>query len=205
MQSDAVLAPLKRSEIEEARMLAEAQCESGAEDGHQEFDAASAAERLLESYHSVVFSYAYRLSGNAAAAEDVSQEVFVRAFRNLHQLRDEKAMRGWLLVITRNEFARWCKKFAPPANLENQDFRESPVELGSEAVDRAEWVQKALGQLPAEYRLVVNMFYFEQLSYAEIAEALSVPMGTVMSRLNRGRTHLKKTLTSLAEPNSELT
>jgi RNA polymerase sigma-70 factor, ECF subfamily len=164
---------------------------------------AISSERLLEEHHATVFSYAYRLTGNSSAAEDVAQEVFVRAFRSLHQLRDDQAMRGWLLVITRNEFARWCKKFAPKSSVEIEEASESQAEEGSEAIDRAEWVQRALAQLPAEYQLVVNMFYFEQLSYVEIAESLSIPIGTVMSRLSRGRNHLKKSLIALAEPNTD--
>ncbi|MEZ6135737.1 MAG: RNA polymerase sigma factor [Pirellulaceae bacterium] len=155
-------------------------------------------DELLRDHHQAVFSYAFRLTGNAAEAEDVSQEVFIRALRNLHQLREPAAARGWLFVITRNEFVRWCKKYGPKSYAEPDELAHG--EDATSAIDRAEWVQEALQQLPLDYRLVVNMFYFEQLSYTEIAEQLSIPMGTVMSRLNRGRAHLKKSLNSLAEP-----
>lgn len=169
--------------------------------GAAEVQALVSTEQLLEEHHETVFRYAYRLTGNSAAADDVAQEVFLRAFRSLHQLRDARAARGWLLVITRNEFARWCKKFAPKPSLEVETVSESGEDVDSSAVDREEWVQQSLALLPVDYRLVVVMFYFEQLSYSEIADELAIPMGTVMSRLNRGRAHLKKALTALAEPN----
>ncbi len=59
-------------------------------------------------------------------------------------------------------------------------------------VDESDWLQQALNQLPDEYRLVVVMYYFEQLSYREIARQLEIPLGTVMSRLSRGRAYLRR-------------
>lgn len=155
-------------------------------------------EQLLAEHYDAVFSYAYRLTGNANAAEDVSQEVFLRALKSWHQLRDAQAAKGWLFVITRNEFSRWIGKFAPQPPLTGTECGSGEsLEAGSE---RGDWVQRALLELPADYRVVVTMFYFEQLSYTEIARDLEIPLGTVMSRLNRARKHLKETLTKLAEP-----
>ncbi len=189
-------------------MLAEATFDASAARLAPDSADLSMAQRLLDSFHENVFSYAYRLSGDASSADDIAQEVFVRAFRNLHQLREADAARAWLLVITRNEFLRWCRKRSPHTSLEAAEALDGfgsgdgVTHSHSQAIDRAEWVQQALEQLPTEQRLVVNMFYFEQLSYAEIAEQLTIPMGTVMSRLNRARSHLKTVLNTLAEPRS---
>ncbi len=151
-------------------------------------------EKLLDEHQEAVFRYAYRLSGCASTAEDIVQEVFLRAFRNLHQLRDASAARGWLLVIARNEFVRWCRKSkAGGVAMDLQDF-ELSREHAEPHVDCQEWVEVGLEQLPEEFRLVLLMFYFEELSYAEIAEQLKIPLGTVMSRLNRGRAHMKTAL-----------
>lgn len=152
-------------------------------------------EKLLAEHQDTIFRYAFRLSGCAPTAEDITQEVFLRAFRSLHQLRDEAAARGWLLVIARNEFARWCRKSAAAGvELEPGLADSLGVSEDEPAVDRNEWIQRALDELPSEFRLVLLMFYFEDLSYAEIAEQLQIPMGTVMSRLSRGRSHLKSAL-----------
>ena len=151
-------------------------------------------EQLLAEHQEAVFRYAYRLSGCAASAEDVTQEVFLRAFRNLHQLRDEAATRGWLLAIARNEFLRDCRKRGSQVELMDPQCCEIADELQSPAIDHQEWVAHALEQLPEEFRLVLLMYYFEELSYAQIAEQLKIPIGTVMSRLSRGKTHLKTAL-----------
>ena len=151
-------------------------------------------ERLLAEHQQAVFRYAYRLCGSAAAAEDVTQEVFLRAFRNLHQLRDEAAAGGWLLAIARNEFLRHRRKKGDSVELLDPHISEIADEPQPPAVDHQEWVAHALEQLPDEFRLVLLMYYFEELSYAQIAENLKIPIGTVMSRLSRGKTHLKTAL-----------
>ncbi len=151
-------------------------------------------EKLLDLHQDAVFRYAFRLSGCTSTAEDIAQEVFLRAFQNLHQLRDSAAARGWLLVIARNEFLRWCRKSKASGLAVNPQECDLAEESEQPQIDLQEWVGSALQQLPSEFRLVLLMYYFEELSYAEIAEQLNIPLGTVMSRLNRGRAHLKTAL-----------
>lgn len=151
-------------------------------------------ERMLDEHQAVVFRYAYRLCGCSSTAEDIVQEVFLRAFRSLHQLRDEAAARGWLLVIARNEFVRWCRKSASSGLAVDPSDCELPIESDEPLLERREWVESALQQLPEDFRLVLLMFYFEELSYAQIGQQLKIPIGTVMSRLSRGRAHMKTAL-----------
>lgn len=152
-------------------------------------------ERLLDEHQERVFRYAYRLSGCAATAEDIAQEVFLRAFRSLHQLRDDTAALGWLLVIARNEFLRHCRRRATSGELivDPQDC-DTPAEQTPPAIENQEWVSAALEELHEDFRLVLLMYYFEELSYAQIAEQLKIPLGTVMSRISRGKSHLKAAL-----------
>ena len=170
------------------------------------------AESLLEEHYDAVYRYAYRLTGNSAAAEDVTQEAFVRAIKSSHQLREKDAALGWLLVIARNEFARWCRKNAVHPHSTPLDLAEectsgsqdcSGGQRQADAVadyEQQDWVQRSLMELPAEYRLVVTMFYFEQLPYADIAAELEIPIGTVMSRLSRAKKQLKDALLAFSEP-----
>lgn len=151
-------------------------------------------ELLLAAHQEAVFRYAYRLCGCAATAEDVTQEAFLRAFRNLHQLRDEAAAAGWLLAIARNEFLRLCRKKGTNVELVDPQIGDIADKPQPSAIDHQEWVAQALEQLPEEFRLVLLMYYFEELSYAQIAEQLKIPIGTVMSRLSRGKAHLKTAL-----------
>lgn len=154
------------------------------------------AEELVLEHFDHVYRYALRLSGNSTVAEDIAQDVFLRAIKSLRQLRDPGAVTGWLLTIVRNEFARMCQARKMVYGLDDTSLEHGPVEAADhvQAVDGHDWVHQALQRLPVDFRLVVLMFYFEEKSYAEIASELEIPMGTVMSRLNRGRQHLKQAL-----------
>jgi RNA polymerase sigma-70 factor (ECF subfamily) len=156
--------------------------------------------QLLASNFEVVFRYAYRLTGCRSSAEDITQEVFLRAFKSIEQLRDPLAERGWLLAITRNEFARWCRLAAAQRATSSDKDVADQVETGEHDLERRDWVQAAMEQLHPEFRAVVLMFYFEQLSYTEIAESLGIPIGTVMSRLSRAKSQLKRSLDDIALP-----
>ncbi len=178
------------------------QIENQEEDQDQKEDTAERflrTERILDQHHDTVFRYAYRLCGCASTAEDITQDVYLRAFRSIHQLRDELAARGWLLVITRNEFARWCRRKSETIGVDLDSEACTGLSVSPQStLEQTEWVESALQQLPNEFRTVLVMFYFEELSYAEIAEYLQIPIGTVMSRLSRGRAHMKAALDSVA-------
>lgn len=143
---------------------------------------------LVAEHYTAVYRYAFRLCGNAADAEDVTQQTFLRAQRAIDQLRDAGRADRWLLKIARNEFLR-RKTAAAPASL-----MDDPPMGPASGNDEAEEVQRALGGLSDEYRLPVLLFYFEDLSYREIAAELAIPIGTVMSRLSRARMHLREQL-----------
>ena len=151
-------------------------------------------------HHELVFRYAYRLSGCRSAAEDICQEVFLRAFKSIEQLRDPLAERGWLLTITRNEFARWCRLAAAHRATSTEEDVADNATGSDQDLERRDWVQAGLDQLDPEFRAVVLMYYFEQLSYADIAASLEIPVGTVMSRLSRAKSHLKRCLSEIALP-----
>ena len=149
---------------------------------------------LVAAHYAAVYRYAYRLCGNVVDAEDITQQAFLRAQRSIGQLRDIDRADRWLLRIARNEFLRTraartstSRAADPPA----VDGTGTQQEVGA-ATEEVEFVQHALESLPPEYRLPVLLFYFEELSYREIAAELNIPIGTVMSRLSRAKTHLRE-------------
>jgi len=150
---------------------------------------------LVHSHHAVVYRYAFRLSGNAADAEDLSQQAFLIAQRKIHQLREPEKARAWLLAVVRSCFLKNLRKSRPlPAQDVDLLVEHVPDRTHiPDQIDRQE-VADALDELPDEFRLVLLMFYFEELSYQEIAEQMEVPMGTVMSRLSRAKGHLRQRL-----------
>lgn len=157
--------------------------------------------RLVVEHQAALYRYAYRLAGNATDAEDLTQQTYLQAQGKLHQLRDPDHARVWLFSILRNCYLKSLRKWVP---LPETDLRISlanvPEDVGQTIIDQQR-LQAGLDGLPAEFKVVLLLFYFEDCSYREIAERLDLPMGTVMSRLSRAKQHLR---TILFEPEVEL-
>ncbi len=154
---------------------------------------------LIEEHHAVVYRYAFRMSGHQADAEDLTQQTFANAHEYLDQLREPAKARGWLLAIARRCFCKLARRKRPvSAEAVQFDLDQVAQPEPNEIWDR-EALQRALQQLPEEFRVVVLMFFFEHLSYRQIAAELEIAEGTVMSRLSRAKSHLRKMLGSLGE------
>jgi RNA polymerase sigma-70 factor (ECF subfamily) len=143
---------------------------------------------------------AYRLTGNRPDAEDLTQEVFVRVFRSLHTYTPG-TFEGWLHRITTNLFldqARRKQRIRFDALPEDADNRLPSAAVGPETASMDQQfdadVEAALAVLPADFRAAVVLCDVEGLSYEEIADVLGVKMGTVRSRIHRGRAMLRKEL-----------
>ena len=170
--------------------------QSAAQDGKPQGRALAAdLTALVLAHHAAVYRYACRLCGSPTDAEDLTQQTFLIAQQKLHQLREPERACAWLLAVVRSCFLKSVRKPRPtPAAdidlLVNEVAdNESPVD----PIDREE-LAAALDDLPDEFRLVLLMFYFEELSYHQIAEQLDIPIGTVMSRLSRAKEHLRRRL-----------
>ena len=149
---------------------------------------------LVEEHSEMLFRYAYRLSGSTADAEDLLQQTFLAAHRHLDQLREAERARSWLCSIMRNLYLKQVRSGGGLQVESLQDVAEPAAGGVIETPVDEELLQAALLELPEEYRSPVVLFYFGELSYKEIAEQLEVPIGTVMSRLARGKSLLKKRL-----------
>ena len=163
-----------------------------------------------------LFSLALALTRHRKDAEDLVQEAYLRAFRFFDSYRAGTNIRAWLFRILRNVFINRYRsqKIRPEEvdfgkieatyeqmieeNFLGQDQPPSPEDIVVGRTLDGE-VQQALDQLSEEYRLVVLMALLEDMSYKEIASALSIPLGTVMSRLHRGRKMLQVSLLEFAQ------
>ena len=153
------------------------------------------AEKLVVDHHRVIYAYAYRLTGNQADAEDVAQQTFLTAHRSIDQLRRPDHPVPWLMSIARSCWLKSVRRKRPTsAAAVELNVNEVPQATMPEGNLDREQLQLALDQLADEFRLPLVMFYFEDLSYKEIAEQLEVPPGTIMSRLSRAKNHLRKLL-----------
>ncbi len=151
--------------------------------------------QLVQEHHGGVYRYAYRLTGSVPDAEDLTQQVFLTAQQKLNQLRNVESARSWLFAILRNCFLKSRQKRRPlPVGDLNYEVEWIPAETSEEnEIDPAR-LQEAIGELPEVFRVVLVMFYYEGCSYREIAEKLDMPIGTVMSRLARAKSHLRSRL-----------
>jgi RNA polymerase sigma-70 factor (ECF subfamily) len=155
-----------------------------------------------------LYSAALRLTRNPADAEDLVQETYLRAFRGFGGFEEGTNLRAWMYRILTNTFINtYRKKQREPVTVQDDEIEDwflydrlgsSGVEASaeSEVLDRLpdEDVQRALEALPEQFRVAVLLADVEGFSYKEIAEILDVPIGTVMSRLHRGRKGLQKAL-----------
>jgi RNA polymerase sigma-70 factor (ECF subfamily) len=171
-------------------------------------DRAAAFETAVLPHARAAFSLARWLTRDAHDAEDVVQEAWLRAFK-YYESFDGSDARAWFLMIVRNAFHRWNERRAradavraeAPADDERDrevaaaaaSRADDPARLAERASER-EQVNRAIGELPLEYREVVVLRELEGLSYKEIAAVVSIPIGTVMSRLARARERLRDRL-----------
>jgi RNA polymerase sigma-70 factor (ECF subfamily) len=151
--------------------------------------------QLVADHHAAVYRYAFRLTGTVCDAEDLTQQTFLAAHVSLAQLRQPENARAWLFTILRHGYTKTkSKRVAVPATQFDINLDALPEEIPDELLIDQERLQQAIDDLPDEFKLVVLLFYFEECSYREIAERLSVPAGTVMSRLARAKARLRARL-----------
>ena len=152
--------------------------------------------RLIEPHVSILYSAAFRLTGTQDEAEDLLQETLLRAYKSLDLLVDERNPAGWAYTILKNTFLNRSKKnlhVARPLNdpeFVNQIPSIDEHNGGGDGLD--DKLQKALGELSEEMRLVLVAREVEGLSYQEIADIHGLSLGTVKSRINRGREKLRE-------------
>ena len=152
----------------------------------------------IQEFHADIYRFSYWISGCPNSAEDVTQETFLRAFHAAQKgngPREEDKTKSWLLTIARNEFSRHAKR--QNRILANSEITEDTVQIENTTAteENREWLRNGLQELSENYRAILLMYYFEEQSYAEIAAALDIPIGTVMSRLSRAKKSLKSQLT----------
>ena len=148
-----------------------------------------------------IFRTATRILGDRARGEDVSQEVFLQAWKSFHRFEAGTNCRAWLFKIlfhcVNHHRRKW---FRFPVLKEAQEFMEAnltaPVEIPEKLSDQD--ILAALDRIPEDFRAVVMLVDVEEFAYKEAAEILGTPIGTVMSRLSRGRKLLREQLTEVA-------
>jgi len=165
---------------------------------------------IVELYKDKVYQLCYRMLGNRAEAEDIAQDAFIRAYINIERFDVSKKFSTWLFRIATNLCIDRIRRKKPDYYLDAEiagsdgltmysqipDASRPPdVEVAS--VEIQDIIQKEMLALPEKYRSVIILKYIEELSLQEISEILDLPMGTVKTRLHRGREQLRKQLRNI--------
>jgi RNA polymerase sigma-70 factor (ECF subfamily) len=170
-------------------------------------------EAFVREHQHLVYAVAIRLLGRPAEAEDVAQDVFLKAFERFDALRTSPSAAGWLRTVTRNSClnhlaryrSRWrlFSEMSSPEHPDAEPFYDQRLGtapsagLALERADERERVETALRALPDHQRVPLVLFHFEELSYEEIAEMLGVTLAKVKSDIHRGREALRKSLVAM--------
>lgn len=147
----------------------------------------SSSEEIIKKYFNTVYRLAITQTGNISMAEDVTQEVFLKYLQSKTDFSSDEHIKAWLLRVTIN-----CAK----SLFRSSWFRTSvPLkeELSFDLPEKSE-VYFAVQELPAKYRTVIHLFYYEEMSIKEIAKCMGSKENTVKSLLRRGREMLRETL-----------
>ena len=174
-----------------------------------------AYEQLIERYQQPVYGIVYRLLGSQCDASDVVQEVFLKVFRRIASFRGQSSLRTWIYRIAVNEAHnqyRWftrhcCREVAMESSPQHPSSLESAPDPGRSPFQRAcdsetrTLIEEALRRINPDFRTAVVLRDIENLSYEEIAEILQLSLGTVKSRILRGREALRRELTQRLDAN----
>ena len=188
-------------------MLTDAELVARALQGHQE-----AYREIVVRFERPVYSLVARMVQDPGLAEDLAQEVFIKAFRRLSTYDPQRKLSSWLFKIAHNTTIDHLRRHAPetvPLEAERDDEHrgglaavlsdtstENPL-AAAERKDMARALERAIARLRPEYRESVVLFYIEGASYQEICEATGLPLGTVKTNLHRARKELAQAMADL--------
>lgn len=160
----------------------------------------AAFERLVERYYQRIDRLAQHVVRQPMAAEDITQEVFLRAYRSLSRFRGEASFYSWLYRIAINLCLNYLRRQAihlsPAEEADDSTVSADPSSL-LETQELERLVRRAMDALPPHYRVAVILRDLEGLSYQEIADILGIPLGTVKSRINFGKRLLREKLRAI--------
>lgn len=169
----------------------------------------SAFEKIVSEYQNVVYSVVYRYAENSEDAEDMSQEVFIKMFKNINSFQFKSKLSTWIYRVATNTCIDLVKKFKQDntysldEGIESVDGEKNYIEISDVSMapenvygryETRDVINQAIKNLNEEYRTVIILRDIEGLSYDEISEVLSCSVGTVKSRISRGRRKLREIL-----------
>jgi RNA polymerase sigma factor (sigma-70 family) len=157
-------------------------------------------QALVDDYYQPLYRFAYSLAKNEPDAVDLTQQTFFRWMQKGHQLRDEKKVKSWLFTTLHREFLGSRRRTTRFPHIEIEKVESELPHTTTDNVSAMDsgMVLELLDQVDEKFRDALSLFYLKEQSYKDISEILDVPIGTVMSRISRGKKQLKDLLASAA-------
>jgi RNA polymerase sigma-70 factor, ECF subfamily len=159
-------------------------------------------EKLVNLYYRELYRFGLSLTGNEADACDLTQETFYTWATKGHQLKNPEKVKTWLFTTLHRQFLQICRR---RGRFAHESLDETAANLPCLSIDMVNRIDgqtmiNLLGQVDVTYRAPLVLYYLEDLSYQEIAQALEIPLGTVQSRIARGKMRLFRLLTEVSKP-----
>ena len=167
----------------------------------------SSFEDIVIYFQNRIYQHCYRMLGNAHEAEDIAQEAFIRAYTNIDSFDNRKKFSTWLYRIATNLTIDRLRKRKPDyfldAEMKGTDGLDMYTRLPSqdrspgeevEGLELQRFIHQEIARLPPKYRSIIMLRYLEEFSLKEISDILNIPLGTVKTRIHRGREALRKKL-----------
>lgn len=162
----------------------------------------NAFEDLIKKYERLIYSICYRMFNNAEDAKDISQEVFLKVYKNMERAIGKGSFKSWICTVTNNACIDQLRKTKKTISLDapvNDDEKLKREVVDSDPLpeeklinsEKKEVIQRAIDKLPPDYKSIIILRDVNNLSYDEISEILEINIGTVKSRISRSRKKLK--------------
>jgi len=158
-------------------------------------------ENLVTLYYRDLYRFAFSMTRSESDASDLTQQTFYIWARKGDRLRDPASVKSWLFTTLHREFLQLLRQRSRFSGEELSEMTDELPSIAPEAINQidARTVVQLLGQMEETFRAPLVLYFMEDLSYKEIAETLGVPLGTVQSRIARGKAHLYRLIADATE------
>jgi RNA polymerase sigma-70 factor, ECF subfamily len=162
-------------------------------------------QAIVSEYYAALYRFGLALAKNDSEAADLTQETFLILAKHQKQIREPERIKSWLFTTLRREFLRKIRIHTahPEVEFQPEEHEIPAIEVDALRSIDAKTALATLAKIEENYRSVLELFYLADLSYKEISATLGVPIGTVMSRLSRGKEQLRRVLATTLEGNSD--
>lgn len=152
-------------------------------------------EKFFRSYLNRIYTVVYRVVKNSATAEDLTQEVMMKVYNNIHKFREKSQLSSWVFRIAYNHAVSHLRSYKHTESIDDYDIKiKDESEKHLEHLEREElsdYLKKKLMELPEKYRVALTLYHFEGMHYKEIAYTMGINISTVKTYIHRGRNDLK--------------